>query len=220
MPQAEITLVLPEGVWIRELSTAHPETEFRVLAALPADDTGVGLLEVRGEDLQAVVTDIAESDDIVSIDVLQVYGDEALVEFETTQPVLLFPARESGIPFEPPVNIRDGEASLSVTASRSRLSAFASPLDAFDVEYHVDSICETVDVDDLLTETQQELVLAALAHGYYDTPRGCTLTELADHVGLAESSASKTLHRAEECIIKQFARAQFSEDQYPTPDAV
>lgn len=220
MPQADITITLPNGVWITDVSTTHGETEFRVLAALPAGNTGVGLVEVRGGDLEQAVTDIAASEDVVSVDVLHAYDDEALVEFETTNPVLLFPARESGVPFEPPICIRDGRASLSVTASRARLSEFASQLDAFGVEYHVDAICEAVDLEGLLTETQQELLLAALAYGYYDTPRGCTLTELADRVGVAQSSASATLHRAEECIVKQFAKAQFSEEEYQPPSAV
>lgn len=218
MPQAEFTVILPEGVWISDVSVTHEETEFRVLAAFPADDTGVGLVEIRGGNLERVVTDMAARDDIVSVDVLQVYGGEALVEFETTAPVLLLSARESGIPFEPPVDIQNGRASLSVTASRTRLSAFVGQLDAVGVEYHVDSICETVDAERLLTESQQELVLAALEHGYYDTPRGCTLTELADHCGLAQSTVSTTLHRAEGCIVKQYARAQFTEEECLQPD--
>jgi predicted DNA binding protein len=40
--------------------------------------------------------------------------------------------------------------------------------------------------------------------GYYDTPRTCTLTELADHLGIAKSTASERLHRAEGAIIRAF----------------
>lgn len=44
----------------------------------------------------------------------------------------------------------------------------------------------------------------AVEAGYYDTPRDCTLTDLAETVGLAKSTCSETLHRAEGQIIKQF----------------
>lgn len=46
--------------------------------------------------------------------------------------------------------------------------------------------------------------MAAVEAGYYDTPRTCTLTELADEVGLAKSTCSEILHRAEEIIVKEF----------------
>jgi len=56
----------------------------------------------------------------------------------------------------------------------------------------------------LLTETQTELVETAIEQGYYDTPRTCSLTDLGREVDIAKSTASETLHRAEEKIIKQF----------------
>ena len=51
----------------------------------------------------------------------------------------------------------------------------------------------------------------AVDHGYYDTPRACSLTELAEEVGIAKSTCSETLHRAEETMIKQFM------EDLPTP---
>lgn len=39
---------------------------------------------------------------------------------------------------------------------------------------------------------------AVIERGYYDTPRRCTLTELADELDLAKSTCSERLHRAEE----------------------
>ena len=58
--------------------------------------------------------------------------------------------------------------------------------------------------DQLLTERQQGLVRTAVDAGYYNTPRECTLTELAEIVDIATSTASETLHRAEAKIITQF----------------
>ena len=39
MPRANLTLTIPEGVWIGDVSRAHPTATFRILAALARDET-------------------------------------------------------------------------------------------------------------------------------------------------------------------------------------
>jgi predicted DNA binding protein len=56
----------------------------------------------------------------------------------------------------------------------------------------------------LLTEQQAQLVAEATDRGYYDTPRTCSLTELAADLDMAKSTCSEMLHRAEGKIIEQF----------------
>jgi predicted DNA binding protein len=48
------------------------------------------------------------------------------------------------------------------------------------------------------------VLVQAVEQGYYDTPRGCTLTELSDELGLAKSTLSERLHRVEEKVVKEF----------------
>jgi len=204
MPRAELTITLPDGTWITDLSKRYPDCEFRVLGALPDDETGVGLVEICGVDLPDVIREAGSREGIISLDILQSYENRALVQFETNQPLLLFSARESGIPLEPPIVIRDGDASVEVTASQDRLSMLGAQLEAFGMSFDVVSIHQSVDTADLLTDRQRRVVMAAIENGYYDTPRTSTLTELAGHLGIAKSTASETLHRAEEKMIKQF----------------
>jgi len=56
-----------------------------------------------------------------------------------------------------------------------------------------------------LTDAQRDLLSEAIEAGYFDTPRECTLTELADRCGIAPSTASETLRRAEGHVVKRFA---------------
>lgn len=44
----------------------------------------------------------------------------------------------------------------------------------------------------------------AIQRGYYDTPRECSLTDLAAALEISKSTASVVLHNAEETIIKEF----------------
>ncbi|WP_440769021.1 helix-turn-helix domain-containing protein, partial [Natronorubrum sp. DTA28] len=130
--------------------------------------------------------------------------NEVTVHFETTAPLLLFSSRDSGMPIELPVEIVDGEATVEVTGSRSRLAELAEQLEHFGLQYRIEHVRERLHESQLLSDRQLEVVVAAVDEGYYDTPRRSSLTELAAHLDIAKSTCSETLHRAEEAIIKRF----------------
>jgi len=204
MPYAKLTIDLPEAVWIGGVSRAFPAATFRVLSAVPTGDAGFGLLEIESESVSAVLDAIEARTGVSAVQLLRRADDTGIVQFETSEPLLLLSIRESGAPIELPLTIRDGEAVIELTASRDRLSAFGSQLEAFGMTYTLNRVYDAVSTPDLLTDQQRRLLVAAVERGYYDTPRTCTLTELADSVDLAKSTASVTLHRAEERVVKEF----------------
>lgn len=57
---------------------------------------------------------------------------------------------------------------------------------------------------DGLTPGQDEVLKMAVALGYYDTPRGCTIEDLAEAFGVSKAAAHKRLKAAENKIIKDF----------------
>jgi predicted DNA binding protein len=52
-----------------------------------------------------------------------------------------------------------------------------------------------------LTDPQLEALATALSMGYYDVPRGATLADVASALGVAESSASEVIRRAERAVF-------------------
>lgn len=212
MPRADLSITLPDAVWVGRLSRQHPGIAFRVLSAMPAGETGVGLVEIVGEPLADVLEAIAGSEDVERVDVLQRVEDRAVVQFETSEPMLLFSVRESGAPLDLPMEIRDGEAAMEITASSDRISALGRQLDAFGLRYDLERIYRSPDPPDLLTERQRDLLVAAIDRGYYDTPRECTLTELAEATGRAKSTVSETLHRAEGKVLKEFVLERYGHE--------
>ncbi|WP_284010168.1 helix-turn-helix domain-containing protein [Haloarcula pelagica] len=203
MPRAELTLTVPDDIWIGDVSRQHDVT-VRVLAALPDEDSGVGLAEVTTEDLPGVLGDIESRDPVTSMEILSNTGDTALIQFETSTPLLLFPIQGSGIPLEMPFTLQDGQAIWEITAPQERLSELGEQLDQFGIPFTVEKVQQHVTEEPVLTESQRELVQTAVSEGYYDTPRRCSLTELAETVGIAKSTCSETLHRAEEQVLKRF----------------
>ena len=204
MAHATLSVTLPEPLWIAQVSRANPEAVFRVLAGVPGESSGFALVRITAADVESVVKSMAAHDQITELTPAQVSEGEVTVHFETTAPLLLFSSQESGMPIELPVEIQDGEALIDVTGSRERLSELAEQLEAFGFEYRVEHVRERLHASQLLSERQLEVLLAAVDEGYYDTPRCCTLTELAARLDIAKSTCSETLHRAEETIVKRF----------------
>lgn len=211
MPKAVLTIDIPEEMWIASVSEAHPVTELRVLSAIPSGATGVSVAELTtgnpDPDATAIVEEIRAIDSIVGVEVLEVEENRLLLELETQFPALLNAARESGVPISMPFTIRDGEATWEVTASQEKLSALGDQLDAFDITFTVESIYQRIDSERFLTDEQWTVLRTAIERGYYDTPRTCTQYELAEALGIAKSTCSETLHRAEEQVVKQFRDA-------------
>jgi len=202
MPTARLAVTLPADVWIADLSTRYPDATFRVLAALPDADTGVGLVEIVASDIGDVLARLDETDGVRVFETLYRGDDRALVQFETDDPLLLMSIRNSRAPFEPPVTIVDGVADLELTAPRERLSSLTDQFQALGLQFDVRSIRTTIDSESVVSDGQRRLIETAVAEGYYDTPRACTLTELAEQLGIAKSTASERLHRAEGAIIR------------------
>jgi hypothetical protein len=205
MPTGQFTITIPEDVWIGDLSREYACAEFEILTVFPQEVGGVALTELTAGDPDGIVDTMQEYEAVTTVDVLQRTAETALLQFETAEPILLLPVQRAGTPLDLPFSIRDGNVDWEITATHDRLSTLVDQLREFDIDFDVRSIVYEVDTTQLLTEQQTRIVRRAIETGYYDTPRESTLTELADDLGLAKSTCSETLHRAEEKIIKQFA---------------
>ena len=211
MARATLTLTIPEGIWVGDVSRAHPEATIRILAAIADGESGVGLAELRTTAHDSMIAALRDADAVTALEVLRASEDAALVQFATTQPLLLIAAQDSGVPIEMPFDIVDGRATWTLTAPRERIAELGTQLEAFGISYTVESIQSEEAPESLLTDRQAELILAAVERGYYDVPRTCTLTELADAEGLAKSTLSEILQRAEGTVMKQFAEVELAD---------
>ncbi|GAB3412833.1 hypothetical protein GCM10027435_06030 [Haloparvum alkalitolerans] len=214
MTQARLVVDLPDGPWVADVSREFPAATFQVIAALPGDGPGFALVWITAPDVDAVLDAMESHPSVTDMSVMGRADHEVTVQFETSAPMLLIAAKRSGIPIEMPVEIENGDATIDVTGAHDRLSELGRQFDELGLNFRVKYIQERLQASQLLTETQQDLLLRAVEEGYYDTPRTCSLTELADRVDLAKSTCSETLHRAEEVVVKQFV-----EDLPPQVDA-
>lgn len=204
MTLIRLRLTLPEGSWVADVSRTHPETTFRVLGAIPGENTGFALISVVAENLESVLESIRAHEAVNLTNRVQRSEGRATIQIDTGRPLILEAAKRSGLPIEPPFPICDGEARVDVVGSRERISEFSRRLEDANIGCKIAFAGRRYHPDQLLTDTQQELVLTAIERGYYDIPRECTLTELADHAGIAKSTCSETLQRAESRLVRRF----------------
>jgi hypothetical protein len=204
MPQATLTITIPETLWIGEITRDFPDAAFTVLSAVSGEETGVVLVEIAAPELDAVRAAIEAVPETRELNLLGREGETGLLQFETTEPTLLFPIVGSGIPLEMPFELQDGEASWEITTSQERLSELGEELDALQIQYTVEEIRYHLETETLLTDRQLALIETAEEAGYYESPRTATLTDVAEAAGIAKSTCSETLQRAEGKIIGEF----------------
>lgn len=201
MPSARFRLQLPGGPV--ELSTDHPDEEFRILAAFPMDDELFVTFEASAENHQAVLRYFDEAP--LSYDVLHTDERSVLIQYE--MPFVPPPVRAvlaSGNLVQFPVTLRDGWIMFDLTTSHERLSRLKAEFEDAGLTYEVISVTQSTQPTDLLTDRQRRFMIEALQRGYYDSPRECSLTDLAAGLDVGKSTASRVLHDAEETVIKEF----------------
>lgn len=209
MPRARVKFRPPGGELGGpfRLSTEYPNDEFRILSAYPTEAGLLVLLEAEMAD-PSVVLDLFEeapTSRVASADVLHADEGTVLVQFQL--PFVPPPYRalfDSGNLPQFPYTIEDGWIVCDLTTSHERLSRFGDRMAETGFSFEVVRVNQSIEPADLLTDRQRRFVTEAIEHGYYDTPRQCSLTEIADELGVSKSTASVVLHNAEETIVKEF----------------
>lgn len=203
MPKARLKVKPPGGP--AELSTMFPEDEYRFLASRYGEDEVTTFFEAETQNQEAVIQFIDESSGISSYEVLHVDEHGLVIELVTPwTPAPVRTALDAGVLPDDPMDIRDGWVIAEITTSQERLSRFKDEMENAGLTYEVEWVTQSRDPTELLTGRQQRVITEALKHGYYDSPRGCSLTELATSLSTSKSTVSGVLHRAEGRIIKEF----------------
>lgn len=206
MPRVRIRLdgTAVDG-WLAAISSEFPDVEFRILATQVRDERSHVILEARTSRGDAVAHRFESTPEVNSFEVLHADERTALVRFATSSSRAYDPLfRSKNVSLYPTV-LRDGRFTVTLVASRERLSKYTDELAAAGIPYEVLSVTRSREKGELLTDRQWEFVTAAIERGYYDAPRRCTLADLAESLGIQKPAASKLCRRAESRIIKEYA---------------
>ncbi|RDI70708.1 helix-turn-helix domain-containing protein [Halopelagius longus] len=203
MPHLKLELNGEEiGGWLAELSTEFPGDEFRLLATQLRDQGALVTLEVRTADGGDVVRRFETAPEVIELETLHTDSEVVLLQFLTGSSKAYDPLYDSGCISIYPTILRNGRFSVHVVAGHDSLSAYLEELAAAEIPYRVSSLTHSHEAAAaVLTARQREFVETAIERGFYDDPRTCTLTELAETLGIHKSAASRLRQRAESRLI-------------------
>jgi hypothetical protein len=127
------------------------------------------------------------------------------VTCRVTQPIpeVLLALQKSEVPRPLPFSIRGGETIWSISGIRAQLDGLVR-----DLEKVVDSI-EILSIGNeakearltQLTDRQLSLLQYAASRGYFDVPRGISLTSLANQLRISKGTLSRELARGERKVL-------------------
>ncbi|WP_340101829.1 helix-turn-helix domain-containing protein [Salinibaculum salinum] len=186
---------------------------------------GLLALEVAESDYDDVIEIIREHDSTESIDIVEKYsigGVDRLSatllirsqHFEYTPLQVLL--HEGFIPLGGFGELHNGNESFDLLlTSREDLSEAVELLERFGpvkIEYvssefqrqTTPSVTEWTELFETVTPRRRRVLNKALEAGYFDIPRGSTLQEIADDLGIAKTTASQHLRKAEQNIMQFF----------------
>lgn len=206
MVNARLEIIPPADEWYVRLSTERPNDRFTLLTLYDEGSQFLGIFEVETADLPAVVATLNEIESITEFEVLHSDDGFAVIEYTVTESVVYSTTVRSGTLPPASVTVRDGVMLVEIRIPHDRLSGVIAAIRAIGGSCELLSLSRTDGIEGLLTAAQQRYVITAVKHGYYDTPRRCTLTELASVLGVTPAAASTMALRAEERIIKEFVQ--------------
>lgn len=186
------------------LTTEYPDTEFKLVAGYPTDEGITVLLDAPINDTNALRQHLEETPEVNNYEILHTDTVGSLVQYVAPEPEENRAALSAlRIPSYPLI-LRDGWVFTELATARKRLSKFKDELERADITYEVLSVTESRDPTAILTDRQTQFVTEALERGYYDSPRQCSLSDLAAIMSVDKSTASRLLHRAEGRVLKEF----------------
>ena len=88
-----------------------------------------------------------------------------------------------------------------------RLTEFDEFLTEHDIDIQVDRIYTQTEDDQReyaydLTDEQREALASAVRRGYFEVPRGATLSDLAEELGITRQAASERVRRGANAVLR------------------
>lgn len=204
MPHVQIELRdSSPKTWLEPISRQMPEETFRILSGHRMDDDQLsGVVEVKSSNQTQIRESLQNSPKTSSVTILNEDEHALRVQYVDNEPPMYRIVRDLGILPQYPLSMRNGWVSTPMFVSQTQLSSYRRALDVSAIDYRVTSVRNSFEQKDLLTEKQREAVSTGISLGYYDNPRRCTLTEIAEELDITKSAVSRLLQRAESRIVK------------------
>jgi predicted DNA binding protein len=210
---AELT-VPADAFPLGELLTANPDLYIDFEKVVPVDNNVLPLFWVYGDGISIFEKRVTENEHVLDLQMVEQTADRTLYAIEwVVSPGTFF----DGL-VETNATILDAKGHGSqdwrfrlLFSSHEHLSEFHTISQDKSISIDVDRIYAVQDMGAsldtaTLSQKQREALELAVTRGYFDTPRGITLEELAAEFDISTQALSDRLRRATKTIVEQAVR--------------
>ena len=186
-----------------------PETHVEMERVVPASGRVMPYIWVHGTDLAEFESAIRASNYVKKLTALDVVGGSGLYRVEWDEHVesLIYGMFETNASI---LEARGNETWLFRIRfdDHSGLTAFHNFCTEHDISFKLDRVYTLTDEQAGgysfdLTETQRRALVTAVEDGYFEVPRGTTLGQIGEKLGITEQSASESVRRGANKVLRK-----------------
>ena len=184
-----------------------PDVTVRLERVVPGIDVIVPYFWVRGSHSEDILAAFSDHPGVENIELVDSVEDEYLLraEWVTEYAGILSTLAETHVPLIEAVGT-DRQWTFEIRGDeRSDIAAFQRRCREQDISITLTALHALTPVETAteaaITDEQQEALSLAYERGYYDTPRGVTMEELGDELGISQQAVASRLRRGTRRIL-------------------
>jgi DNA-binding MarR family transcriptional regulator len=165
---------------------------------------------VEFKDASSKIEDLLADGFLVEVQLLEKEKNGTYTVFMRGGPILSSVLSSVGVSagyLFPPLGIRDGKLKISFLGSSRQVGDFLEKINAKGIRFKVVLLSDASFSPDSplnrLTEKQREVLITAYKLGYYDIPRRINSDQLAEKLGIVNSTLVEHLRKAERRLLAQ-----------------
>ena len=206
---AALRVRIPAKLWTGPFSSRHPHVRLEVLNRTDVSkDVSVSDYWISGAPPGIWANEIAGFPDVQKVESLAEVGDGSLYRITYENPPVVYLYRRMRLPLQFPLRVQAGYLTWEVVGRESEFQQVLEFARVADPSVHVLSIRRRPLRSHLpqLSESQHQLLTAAMAAGYFAVPRAITLTDLARQLDRSKSAVSESLALIEKKLLESALR--------------
>lgn len=204
-----ISIRLPEGHWAGDVSRANHNVLLRVEEHM-ALSKGRGSARGRasGYGIQQFKEELCSHSGVESVSFFDEHSDsvEINITIKKGGGGFLRPLIDAEVLPNTPFEVRDGWVDWEFMTDNTHMRNLIKRLKESGLHHKIHSISKDSE-SRLLTMRQREVFDLAVKHGYYDTPRKITLTDLAGKIDVSKSTLCEMIQLIEHRIVEEFSES-------------
>lgn len=214
---AEFTIDSDEFL-LGQILALDPDTHVEMERVVPASGRVMPYVWVRGGNLAAFETAIRASDSVRSLTALDVVEDSALYRVEWDEQVesLIYGMAQTNATILEATGNERWRFRIRFD-DHSGMTDFHNYCTSHDIQFQLNRVY-TLTEDQSgsysfdLTDAQRRALVTAVEGGYFEVPRRTTLGDVGEQLGVTEQSASESVRRGANKVLRKVLLAPSAED--------